>query len=72
MGSLTRTWPSTGPPSLTPSSEPVHGPTRVCATFFFALRFYLFIHERHRERGGEIEREAETQAEVEAGSVKGA
>ena len=30
------------------------------------LRFYLFIHERHRER------EADTQAEGEAGSVQGA
>ena len=29
----------------------------------FFLRFYLFIHERHRER------EAETQAEGEAGSI---
>ena len=32
---------------------------------FFFLRFYLFIHERHRER-----REAETQAEGEAGSMQ--
>ena len=30
--------------------------------FFFFLRFYLFIHDSHRER------EAETQAEGEAGS----
>ena len=29
-------------------------------------RFYLFIHERHGER----EREAETQAEGEAGSLR--
>ena len=34
-------------------------------TLFF-LRFYLFIQERHKER------EAETQAEGEAGSVQGA
>ena len=32
--------------------------------FFFFLRFYLFIHERQRE--------AETQAEGEAGSMQGA
>ena len=32
----------------------------------FFLRFYLFIHERHTER------EAETQAEGEAGSMQGA
>ena len=32
----------------------------------FFLRFYLFIHERHRER------EAEIQAEGEAGSLQGA
>ena len=32
--------------------------------FFFFLRFYLFIHERHRK--------AETQAEGEAGSLQGA
>ena len=31
--------------------------------FFFFLRFYLFIHEKHRE--------AETQAEGEAGSMQG-
>ena len=36
--------------------------------FFFFLRFYLFIHERHTER----ESEAETQAEGEAGSMQGA
>ena len=35
-------------------------------TFFFFLRFYLFVHERHRES------EAETQAEREAGSTQGA
>ena len=34
----------------------------------FFKRFYLFIHERHKER----EREAETQVEGEAGSMKGA
>ena len=34
-------------------------------TFFF-LRFYLFIHERHTQR------EAQTQAEGEAGSMQGA
>ena len=34
--------------------------------FFIFLRFNLFIHERHRE----IEREAETQAEREAGSMQ--
>ena len=33
---------------------------------FFFLRFYLFIHERQRER------EAETQAKEEAGSMQGA
>ena len=33
--------------------------------FFFFLRFYLFIHERHKER------EAETLAEKEAGSLGG-
>ena len=32
--------------------------------FFFFLRFYVFIHERHRE--------AEAQAEGEAGSFQGA
>ena len=32
----------------------------------FFLRFYLFIHETHRKR------EAETQAEGEAGSTQGA
>ena len=32
----------------------------------FFLRFYLFIHERHTQR------EAETQAEGEAGSMQGA
>ena len=31
--------------------------------FIYFLRFYLFIHERHREAG--------TQAEGEAGSVQG-
>ena len=31
--------------------------------YYFFLRFYLFIHDRHRER------EAETQAEREAGSM---
>ena len=36
----------------------------LCLLFF---RFYLFIHERHRE----IDREAETQAEGEAGSIPG-
>ena len=36
-----------------------------CVCVFF-LRFYFFIHERHRER------EAETQAEGEAGSSQGA
>lgn len=36
----------------------------VFISFFFFLRFYLFIHERHREK-----REAETQAEGEAGST---
>ena len=39
-------------------------------TFFFFLRFYLFINERHTWRGGE--RETETQAEGEAGSMQGA
>ena len=33
---------------------------------FFKKRFYLFINERHRER------DAETQAEGEAGSTQGA
>ena len=36
--------------------------------FFFFLRFYLFIHDSHTER----DREAETQAEGEAGSMLGA
>ena len=36
--------------------------------FYVFKRFYLFIHERHTER----EREAETQAEGEAGSMQGA
>ena len=44
--------------------------------FFFFLRFYLFIHERHTERERETETdrqtEAETQAEGEAGSMQGA
>ena len=35
---------------------------------FFFLRFYLFIHERHRAHA----REAEIQAEGEAGSMQGA
>ena len=35
-------------------------------SFLFFLRFYLFIHERHTQR------EAETQAEGEAGSMQGA
>ena len=35
----------------------------ILKTSFFFLRFYLFIHERHRER----KREAETQAAGEAG-----
>ena len=34
--------------------------------FFFFLRFYLFMHQTH------IEREPETQAEGEAGSLQGA
>ena len=34
----------------------------------FFLIFYLFIHERHGDR----EREAETQADGEAGSMQGA
>ena len=34
---------------------------------FFFLRFYLFIHDRHRDRG---EGEAETQAEREAGPMQ--
>ena len=34
----------------------------------FFLRFYLFLHERHKEG----ESEAETQAEGEAGSMQGA
>ena len=34
--------------------------------FFFFKRYYLFIHERHTER------EVETQAEGEAGSLRGA
>ena len=38
------------------------------STRFFFLRFYLFIHERHTD----CEREAETQAEGEAGSMQGA
>ena len=35
-------------------------------TLFYFLRLYLFIHERHRG-----EKEAETQAEGEAGSMQG-
>ena len=34
-------------------------------SLFFFLRFYSFIHEGHRER------EADTQAEGEAGSMQG-
>ena len=41
---------------------PCKNPTQ----FIFFLRFYLFIHETHREI------EAETQAEGEAGSMQGA
>ena len=33
---------------------------------FFVFKFYLFIHERHTQR------EAQTQAEGEAGSMQGA
>ena len=42
--------------------------------FFFFLRFYLLINEKHTqgEREREREREAETQTEGEAGSMKGA
>ena len=35
--------------------------------FFFFLRFYVFIRERHRVK----ERNAETQAEREAGYMQG-
>ena len=41
----------------------------ICNSFLgklFKKRFYLFIHERHTEKG------RETQAEGEAGSLKGA
>ena len=43
-------------------------PLFIIIKFFFILflRFYLFVHERHRET------EAETQAEEEAGSIQGA
>ena len=34
--------------------------------FFFFLKFFLFIYDSHTERG----REAETQAEGEAGSMR--
>ena len=37
-------------------------------SFFFFLRFYVFIHERHTR----TQRGAETQAEGEAGSKQGA
>ena len=39
--------------------------SEICLLFFF-LRFYLFIHDSHTER----DREAETQAEGEAGSMQ--
>ena len=42
---------------------PFHSPNSIS---LFFLRFYFFIHERHRER------EAETQAEGEADSMQGA
>ena len=42
--------------------------SRIKSLFYFFLRFYLFIHDRHRK----IERGAETQAEGEAGSMPGA
>ena len=40
--------------------------TLLHSLLFSFLRFYLFIHERHTERGGG----AETQAEGEAGSMQ--
>ena len=43
--------------------------SQLAAFFFFFKRFYLFIHDSHREREREREREAETQAEAEAGSM---
>ena len=43
-------------------------PCLFLAVIFYFLRFYLFIHERHKEWGGG----AAAQAEGEAGSVQGA
>ena len=62
--------PNVGPDPGSPESRPglkAAGPPRDPMTsYYFFLRFYLFIHGRQRER------EAETQAEGEAGSVQGA
>ena len=44
---------------------PLHG---CAALFFFFLRFYLFIHDRHTQR----KRKVEAQAEGEGGSMQGA
>ena len=43
-------------------------PKSIKTNHFFFLRFHLLIHERHTH----TEREAETQAEGEAGSTQGA
>ena len=40
--------------------------TKFVKKLYFLKRFYLFIHERHKER------EAEIKAEGEAGSMQGA
>ena len=44
----------------------IYPSTRHSTVYYFFKRFYLFIHERERAR------EAETQAEGEAGSMQGA
>ena len=47
--------------------------SQACITmtiYNFLLRFYLFIHKRHRE--GEAETQAEGEAEGEEGSMQGA
>ena len=61
------------PPEPKADAQPLSHPGATYFLFFslfliFLKRFYLLIHERHRE----TEREAETQAEGEAGSMQGA
>ena len=55
-----------GLPRLYPGATHTHWLLGNVSFFLFFFKFYLFIHEGHRER------EAETQAEGEAGSMQGA